>query len=92
MASVIIKNDLTINVFVNSTRLLKCIYSHLMSSDKICQVTEVCNIPGFCKSMSIDFKSSNISSHICLILAVSALNYFERCNEREIYDADIISI
>ena len=81
MASIIIREDLSLDAFVNSVLLPKEIYKHSMTKDSVSTLTEISNVIAFCKNLCNDFKSQHTDNISCINLAISVLKQFQNDHE-----------
>ena len=88
MASIIIREDLSLDAFVNSVLLPKEMYKHLMTKDRVSTLTEISNVIAFCKNLGNDLKSQHTDNISCINLAISALKQFQ--NDHEIDESNSI--
>ena len=88
MASIIIREDLSLDAFVNSVLLPKEMYKHLMTKDSVSTLTETSNVIAFCKNLGNDLKSQHTDNISCINLAISALKQLQ--NDHEIDESNSI--
>ena len=73
-ASIIVRENLSVTAFVSSILLSKSAYNHLMKSENVTNVTEVCNILAFCKNLCTDLHYKRTNHQDSLNLAISILD------------------
>ena len=73
LASVTVSEELDTNAYAASLPLSKSLYKHLLSNDKICTVTELCNILAFCKAFDEDSVTNKQHSENFLCVAILSL-------------------
>ena len=80
--SIVINNDLNLNVFVGNMRLSVSKYDHVIK-DKVTHVSQVCNLMAFLKSFTYDF-TENLVIENCI---TNLEDYLETCEKSEQYIA-----
>ena len=73
LASVTVSEELDTNAYAASLPLSKSLYTHLLSNDKICTMTELCNILAFYKAFVEDTVTNKQYSENFLCAAIVAL-------------------